>query len=188
LHNFFSVTLLRRFRDSDCIVELADRVYSVRRPWSPRDFRVTIDWGDGTHAAAGAVSRVGNRFRVHGSHAYVTNGSYTIRTLVTSEGKVLCNKSRTVRVVPFQLRMEVRRVEFTPGQPANNVVVAELTVDNPLAPAEDYSALIIWGAGTPIDSNVSIVGGRGTFRVIASHTYKDFSHDPLRVILFQVWH
>jgi hypothetical protein len=47
------------------------------------DYTATINWGDGTSAAAGTVSASGGGFAVSGAHTYAAGGAYTISVKIT---------------------------------------------------------------------------------------------------------
>jgi hypothetical protein len=49
-------------------------------------YTATIDWGDGSAASTGTISRSGDLFTVRGSHAYAATGQYTVTTTIGHEG------------------------------------------------------------------------------------------------------
>jgi hypothetical protein len=182
------------------VVEVGDLFAGMAEDWTAATFagpepsaaiddcQATIDWGDGSPCAAGLVSRSGEVFRVHGSHAYALDGRYTVRVLVTDANGLRLSQTRRIRVVRPQVTAKFIYVRGKPGEACTNIEVATLQVANRLAGPREYSALIDWGDGTPFDADAVIVGSRGEFRVFGSHTYRAPGSFLIRVFLLQTWH
>jgi hypothetical protein len=151
------------------------------------DFQASIDWGDGTPCAAAVVSRSGEVFRIHSSHAYALDGSYTVRVLVTDENGVRLSRTRRIRVVRPQVTAKFIYVRGNPGETCTNVELVTFRVPNRLATPREFGALIDWGDGTPFDADATIIGSRGEFRVLGSHTYSGPGSFRIRVFLLQTW-
>jgi hypothetical protein len=71
--------------------------------------------------------------------------------------------------------------EFTP---LNNVVVATFTSGDGSTPADQFSAIINWGDGTPQNPDLTtgtVTLSGGTYSVLGSHTYQDEGTFPITV-------
>src|SRR5260370_10414776 len=48
-------------------------------------FRVSINWGDGSQAGSGTVSRAGSVYAAAGSHTYAEEGTFSVKITVTDD-------------------------------------------------------------------------------------------------------
>ncbi len=169
----------------------------------PSDYKASIDWGDGTSSSGNIVpsadGTVGD-FDVIGSHKYIevspdqlslTGLPYVITlTIDDSAGDVggyqLIIPDSSASIVDETLAPvpAVITSTFTVGRLLSNVEIGLFTESNPPGPGAtqpdtpgDFSVLINWGDGSPLDAvtgSVSIVGGTAgatIFRVNGSHVY-----------------
>jgi hypothetical protein len=181
-------------------VEVGDLFAGMLEDWtaanfpvsSPRsaadDFQATIDWGDGTPCTPGIIQRDGAVFRVNGSHSYALDGPYTVSVLLTDDSGVSLARKRVIRVVRPQVTAKFIYVRGNPNEPCLNVELVTFHVPNRLATPQEFGAIIDWGDGTPLDADATIVGSRGAFRVLGSHTYNGPGSFRIRLFLLQTWH
>lgn len=155
------------------------------------DFRVSINWGDGTppDTATGQVTGSNGYFSVAGTHTYKEAGTYPVRVAVTDAHQAGTsggdNGGATATLTATAV---VADVPLTAGQPvtvtgtagsALGGVVATFTDANAGAPASDFTARIDWGDGTT--SAGSVVASGGGFQVVGGHVYASPSQYPVRV-------
>jgi hypothetical protein len=65
---------------------------------APSNFTASINWGDGTAPAPGAISQSGSTFTVAGTHTYAAHGSYSATVTITSIAGVSTSVSDPVTV------------------------------------------------------------------------------------------
>jgi hypothetical protein len=83
----YSRLVLARFRDADPGAEA-------------RDYRASIDWGDGTAHTAGTVSRSGAGFVVRGEHIYNAFGRHFMTVVIADAGGASITARPSARVKP----------------------------------------------------------------------------------------
>jgi hypothetical protein len=152
----------------------------------PADFRVSINWGDGTalDTTSGAVTGSAGAFSVTGTHTYKDAGKFTAQVTITDvhtsttggdNGGAMAMASPTVTVADAALTGSTTgSLSGTAGTPLNNVVVSTFTDASPNGTATDFTATINWGDGTPsTPGTIQAVAGSSPpqFQVLGSHTY-----------------
>jgi len=147
------------------------------------DFTANIDWGDGT-TTPGVVSGSNGSFTVSSAagHTYADEASETITTTVTrtaDHALITITGEATVNEAD-SLAISVDNISGNPGQPFNNVPVAQFSTSYLGNVASDFIASIDWGDGTPATTG-SISGSNGNFVVSGSHTYANGGSDTLTV-------
>ena len=146
-------------------------------------FAATIDWGDGSPTADGAVTGPpGGPFSVVGEHAYRRAGTYAVVVQVSaSDGATatIANQA-TVGSAPL-VAGDTFGTDVAAGT-AFSGPLASFHDGNPLSAAADYTALVDWGDGT---SGAGTVGGPtgGPYTVSGSHTYATAQPFPVTVTL-----
>jgi hypothetical protein len=154
-------------------------------PSSPGSYNTTILWGDAT-SSAGTVTSFGppggNEFAVSGTHTYAEEtppGSpHAITVLIQETTGDLdtgtADSTGTVDDAPLTPLPQT----FTPteGQ-AFAGTVAAFTDHNPGGTADDFTARIDWGDGTPTSTGTvgfeGMHNGLPEFTVTGTHTYSD---------------
>lgn len=138
---------------------------------APADYAATIDWGDGTPASGGAITKgADGTFTVIGGHTYADEGSYHVTVTIT-DGDVPYNTAAVVDPATIDdAPLSAAGVGFLSTNPVEHTL-ATFTDSNPQAPVSDFTATIDWGDGTPLtEGQVSGATG-GPFTVAGSHTY-----------------
>ena len=134
------------------------------------DFTATILWGDG-HQSLGTLAQTGpGTFSVSGSNTYAEAGSYIAIVTIQKTGgpSVVAASTATVSAVPIVANgLAISAAE---AQPFDGEV-ATFTNANPLASAQDFTASIDWGDGSPTSPGTITQGADGTFFVSGRHTY-----------------
>ncbi len=65
------------------------------------NYQTTIDWGDGTSANAGTVTRLSLTFEVTGTHTYAAEGTYTVTVTISRTGVASLTLTTTATVGGF---------------------------------------------------------------------------------------
>ena len=147
---------------------------------SVANYTVTINWGDGVTTVGQATitpigtSPAGTTFGVQSSHTYSDPGVFAITATIASAGgssavasgqAVIADAALTATCVPFAA---------TEGRPLTEVVVATFTDAGGPEPIGAYSALILWGDGTPATAGlITFDPATQTFRVAGRHIYDE---------------
>jgi hypothetical protein len=138
------------------------------------DFTATILWGDGT-SSTGSVVRFFGSLVVTGSHTYFDEGIFTPTVFVSDDvpGTATGTGTGTATVAEGDsLSGTATGFTRTEGQTFSGQVATFTDPTYPSNPASDFAATIDWGDGTTTAGTV-VGGGRGTFPVSGSHSYKD---------------
>ena len=140
------------------------------------DYRVIIDWGDGSPMSMGYVYAEedgSGSFSVYGDHQYEKFGRYTISISITGfHVRSEVTTTATIENAPLDLAIVpdlhvVRETEFTQ-------VVATLTDLNLQSNPTDFVATIDWGDGSATQGQIELrPGGEGanTFDISGTHKY-----------------
>ncbi|HWB08911.1 MAG TPA: TIGR03118 family protein [Pirellulales bacterium] len=147
-------------------------------------FSATINWGDGTTASAGSVTRGGDGvFTVSGSHAYVENGTLTATVTVSdTPGTATATTTSVADVADGNtFTPHPMTIASNAGQTfAGNV--ATFSDTNTLVRAADFTATINWGDSTT--STGTITAANGVLTVSGSHSYTSGGTlEPVSVII-----
>ncbi|HWB10980.1 MAG TPA: Calx-beta domain-containing protein [Pirellulales bacterium] len=151
------------------------------------DYTITIDWGDGTSAAAGTLSINPNThvLTATGQHDYAANGTFPITVTLTHESAPTVTVSNTAEITSAAGTGEggiaasglaVSGYEFGPQRA---VTVATFSEGDGSLPTSDFSATINWGDGATSAGSITLVSG--TYAVSGSHEYLDEGHYRLKV-------
>jgi hypothetical protein len=136
---------------------------------------VSINWGDGiiTRGTMTQPGGVDTAFIVTGTETYKF-GSFPLSVIVTDAGGSTSTATSTATVAGAALTPGVNAaITGMEGVPLNTVGVGTFTSANPLATAEDFTASIDWGDGSPVSLGTIMQAANGTFHVLASHTYTE---------------
>src|SRR5260370_25788001 len=78
------------------------------------DFSSTINWGDGT-SSAGAISANGSSFTVAGTHAYASEGSFTVTLTIKDVGSSQTTATATATVADAALTASATNIAPVDG-------------------------------------------------------------------------
>jgi large repetitive protein len=139
----------------------------------PSEYRVTIDWGDGSTSAGRGTKTGPGTFNVLGSHTYAEEGGRTVTVKVDDAGgsTVTATQAITVADAPLAAGAPLTIGGTEGAAPKRGTVVATFQDANPATSAEDLSATINWGDGKT--SRGLLVGTGGIWRVVGSHAYRE---------------
>lgn len=148
----------------------------------PADFKVAINWGDGTalDTTSGKITGAAGQFTVTGTHTYKDPGNYAAKVTVTDvytsttggdNGGATATVTTAVTVGEAGLSGQGAAVSGTQFVPVGNVTVATFTDADPGQGAGHYQATIAWGDGTTSAGLVTAAGTAGTFNVQGNHAY-----------------
>jgi trimeric autotransporter adhesin len=159
-------------------------------PGEALNYKVMIDWGDGTPAgAAGTVTPVAaNTFQVAGNHTYAEGGGYKVKVTVQDDGAtatlgVSAQASGTAAVADAALQATGVNVTSVEGNAVTGVLAA-FTDTGPGGTAGQYKATVNWGDGSPLDATATITArSGGVFTVTGKHTYADAGNFPITVMI-----
>jgi SdrD B-like domain/PKD domain len=147
---------------------------------SMSDYLATIDWGDGTPASPGDISKAGGTFTVTGQHTYAEEGNYPISVTVTDDdvpyNTATVGGTGTVTDAP----LAATGVDFLSTNPVNQVL-ANFTDSNPTGPLSDFGATIDWGDGSPASSGVVAGPTGGPFTVSGTHSYATLGYKTITI-------
>jgi hypothetical protein len=147
--------------------------------------QATIDWGDGTAAAAGSASIVGSQVVVAGSHVYTEAGSYsgTVTVSYSCNGVQGPTFTDTVAatVSDAPLTATATPVSAAAGVTFSGAVATFDDANGSSVPA-DFTATVRWGDGSA-ESAATVVRAGGGYAVLASHTYVTVGTDATAVTI-----
>ncbi len=133
------------------------------------DFKVTINWGDGTSSSGRLVPQSSGWFDVYGDHLYTKIGTYNVQFAIHDVGDSSGSASSTLTVedaiwvASSDLLFETQGQTFT-------ATVAMFSYGNPTATAGIFTAAINWGDGATTAGTIQ-PNGYGGFNVVGDHTY-----------------
>jgi hypothetical protein len=144
-------------------------------------YTVTIDWGDGRGAYAGGVSGpVNGTFEVDGfgaTHAYSTDGIYTVTFSITETGDDHDSATATAVATVGEANRGITGPAPSPISATEGTVVsgpiATFTDVGATDPASNFTASIDWGDGTTTAGVVSDGSAAGDYVVSGTHQYTD---------------
>jgi hypothetical protein len=162
--------------------------FTDAKPEEPGSYKVTIEWGDGTHSDGVVVPVNGqdghfDHFAVMGTHTYADEGHFQIAVQVQDEGGAKASALSTATVADAPLHAEGATIHPVQGQEFHGIV-ATFTDPKPEDPAS-YRVTIDWGDGFTSDGTVVAVNGQDGhldhFAVMGTHTYTRMGQFPLTV-------
>jgi PKD repeat protein len=133
------------------------------------DFKVAINWGDGTSSPGRLVSRGYGWFDVYGDHSYAKLGTYNVQFAIQDVGGSSASASSRVTVEDAIWVASGDLLFQTQGQ-TFTATVATFSYANPTATASIFTAAINWGDGATSAGTIQ-PNGYGGFNVVANHTY-----------------
>jgi cyclophilin family peptidyl-prolyl cis-trans isomerase len=155
------------------------------------DFRVSINWGDGTppDTTSGTVVGSNGTYQVLGTHQYREAGTYPVRVVVTdASGGTRDNGGATMTVTNTatvaDAGLSSQGVAVAAAGPVSAAPVATFTDADPGARAGDFVAQITWGDGTTSAGTV-VAAGNG-FQVLGSHAYAATGQYAVKVAIADV--
>jgi hypothetical protein len=147
------------------------------------DYTAVIAWGDGTTStitSASGLGGSGGNLVVQASHTYAEEMTATLSVQVFDVGGSSASGHTTFTVADAPMTLSAIHTPptgFTEGIPTGPFTVATFTVDDPAAPASDFTAVVTWGDGgtsTLTSANGGLVStGGGTFALLGGHAYTD---------------
>lgn len=150
-------------------------------PSIPGNFAATIDWGDGT-VSNGSLSASAGVFTVSGTHTYLDEGDFTVKTTVHDIGGTAGASVQTAATIADAdvLQATPASVSAVAGQ-TFTATLATVTDVNTAAVAGDFSATIDWGGG--VTTAGVVTGGNGHFTVSGSHAYSNEGSESASVAI-----
>ena len=144
------------------------------------DYSATIDWGDGSPATSGLIrTNLGGGFDVTSTgHTYVEEGSFTVSVTVRDVGGASATVAGNAQIADAALHASAAPIAGTARATTGLVKVATFTDDDPAGTAQDYSAAIDWGDGSPLSGGTIVANPSAGFDVVSTgHVYaKDGSY------------
>jgi hypothetical protein len=150
-------------------------------------YTATVNWGDGTAVATGAVGFVSGSltkpclYSVAAGHTYAEFGTYAVTVGVSGGGNPGQGVgTATIADAPLAAGAAVS-ISGTEQAPVSGTV-ANFSDANPDASAADYVATVNWGDGSSTAGTVT-KQSPGAFSVSASHTYAEEGSYPTAVTI-----
>jgi len=156
-------------------------------PESVGRFAIQVNWGDGSTVMLvrdwPTYDEATETFTVTAPrHTYRTPGTYNVTVIVSWRradgwpGTVLGSGTGVAHIVDAPLSADSPQPaipDVVEGSAVVNQVVGSFTDANPLGFAQEFTAMIDWGDGSPLSPGKVIRPGRGgtPFFVVASHLY-----------------
>ncbi|MFL5824675.1 MAG: PKD domain-containing protein [Solirubrobacteraceae bacterium] len=139
------------------------------------DFRVGIDWGDGSPEddTATASSQGGGQFQVDGTHSYDTPGTYQVTVFVIDEPGYNNSSTATINSTVVASNSGVRSLSLREGVPFSGVVGQFCS-----PPGNPGAASVNWGDGSGDDPATVVAVANSCYRIHGTHTYKEESSNP----------
>ncbi|HEV3344959.1 MAG TPA: DUF4214 domain-containing protein, partial [Pirellulales bacterium] len=150
------------------------------------NYSATINWGDGTTAAAGSVTLNNGVFTVNGSHTFAEAGTLEVSVTIT-QGAPATSSTSVTSTASVSLADTLTATNMTVATTASTTftgAVAGFTDSNTSAVAGDFTAAITWGDGTSTTGTVT--GSRGAFTVTGLHAYSTAGSDTVKVTITEV--
>jgi hypothetical protein len=164
---------------------------------TPMEYKVTIDWGDGSGGSGTVLSgAAAGSFIVVSSHKYAEAGTYPVNILIDDSAgdnggsRAVANGSAVIADAPL-MNVAANPVGGTEGSGLSGVTLGTFTDINPAGKTSDFTVTIGWGDGSATDTltgSVAITGGTSTgisaaaniaagtgtnFKITGNHTYKE---------------
>jgi hypothetical protein len=140
----------------------------------PGEFSATLDWGDGL-TSAGVIAGSAGAYTVSGSHTYGYAGSFTVRTLITSNGAGRAVAYTSIGVAPASepgglLQIAGIRFSGLEGLSTGTIEVGYYVDLDPAHPIVCHDLLIDWGDGSTSAGWLGVASG-GIVPILGSHAY-----------------
>jgi Bacterial Ig-like domain len=177
------------------IPEFATPVFTGRvaafndaNPMAPlTDYRVTIDWGDGTPQSAGTVSQpgpIGTTLFVTGSHTYADagvnggTGTYPITVYITDVGGSDLTVSNTAHVADIPITLTgILNPASDSGLSTGTPDVTNVTQPDFFGSSEDFSHVSLFatplGGGTALPIGTVQAGSDGSWNIVSTVALPD---------------
>jgi uncharacterized repeat protein (TIGR01451 family) len=140
------------------------------------DFTATVNWGDGTSAAANVTGPAGGPFIISpaASHGYKDEGTFTV-TVTVSETNAVPTATASATLVATvaegdTLTASGATISATQGAAFSSTTLATFTDTYTANLPTDFTASINWGDGTTTSGTVGS-SAAGTLTVSGSHAY-----------------
>lgn len=145
------------------------------------EYSAAIQWGDGTSSVASVAAVASGGFSVSGSHAYATEGSFTVTVAIADRGGASTTAHGTVHIGDAPITASASSFRAAANTSLQRVL-ATFSDPDPTRIAADFSASVSWGDGTTSAGVVaaSIAGG---FTVTGSHTFAKAGVYSLAVVI-----
>ena len=135
------------------------------------DYKVTIDWNDGTRSVGSVAANGGGVFQVTGTHTFAEEGTNAVTVTISDVGGSTATANSTAIISDAPLAAAGVAVTPTEGI-AFTGVVATFTDADPGGAVSDYATQIVWGDGTTTTGTVA-ANVSGGFDVSGTHTYAE---------------
>jgi hypothetical protein len=139
------------------------------------NYSATINWGDNSPTESGAITFDGSKYNVSGSHLYVDNGQYQVKTTISHENSTPQSVNNTAaidNVAPTVSILTLPNVAV-PGQTVT--LVGAFTDPGKLDTHDNNSDIngtrIDWGDGSVSFVDVTEPSGSAPGSVTGSHVY-----------------
>ncbi len=151
------------------------------------NYKANIDWGDGSPNSVGTVQpgvTVGGTttFAVTGNHTYAETGTYTITVQFSDNYGTTVSSTAIANVADAALVPNIGPAvppfNANEGQLLTNIPIATFFDLNPDATADDFTGLIDWGDGTPLDVPVFTYVGNSWAHLALAGVRLAHVHEP----------
>jgi Bacterial Ig-like domain len=161
--------------------------FNDANPMAPlTDYRVMIDWGDGTPQSAGTVSQtgpIGTTFFVTGSHTYADagvnggTGTYPITVYITDVGGSKLTVSNTAHVADIPITLTGILNPASDSGVSNSDHITNVTQPDFFGSSEDFSHVSLFamplGGGTSLPIGTVQAGSDGSWNIVSTVALPD---------------
>ena len=135
------------------------------------DYVALVDWGDGSPEQPAQVTDDAGTFVVRGSHTYSTPKGFLVSVAINSPTDSAAVFSTAAITAPVVVSETPLTLLVSGNLQFQHKMLASFTTSNPNDVGSNYTAIIDWGDGSPVDTGGAVYGSGGNLYVAGGHKY-----------------